>query len=493
MRRFGTVTLMLFAFVVGFASTYSCGSGGGGGDDNGGGFTPATGILDDSFGGYAGSGSTRDGFVLFDGGNNNDYGLGVTTDLDGRVYVSGSYDNSGGNNDMAIWRFTSSGVLDSTFGGDAFTVDGIPDGFSVYDRGSYDTGYAVALDQAGHVYVAGHTHGGSSDYDMTIWRFNSDGVLDTAFGSNGIVMHNSAAGGGGPDSSVAMTLDQSGRAYVTGYSRDGSSVDHMTIWRYSSAGVLDTTFGGDTNPPDGIPDGFAIYNGGGGNYYGQAIAYDSAAGRVYAAGYRNASTQDLVLLCYDSAGVLDTAFSDDGIFIHDGATTGDDAAGLAVTLDPAGRIYVAGANQADSIVWRFNGDGVLDTTFGGDISPADGTPDGFVTHDDAAGGNGTDEARAITLDQSGLVYVTGNSYGTNEDAVLWRYTSSGFLDTIFGGDVNPADGNPDGFIVLSGTAGGDGNDRGTSVSVGGIDGNKVYVAGYSHSGSNNDMVLWRFR
>jgi len=27
MRRFGTVTLILFAFVVGFASTYSCGGG----------------------------------------------------------------------------------------------------------------------------------------------------------------------------------------------------------------------------------------------------------------------------------------------------------------------------------------------------------------------------------------------------------------------------------------------------------------------------------
>ena len=32
MRRFGTVTLMLFAFVVGFASTYSCGGGGSGND-----------------------------------------------------------------------------------------------------------------------------------------------------------------------------------------------------------------------------------------------------------------------------------------------------------------------------------------------------------------------------------------------------------------------------------------------------------------------------
>jgi hypothetical protein len=77
--------------------------------------------------------------------------------------------------------------------------------------------------------------------------------------------------------------------------------------------------------------------------------------------------------------------------------------------------------------------------------------------------------------------------------VLWRYTSSGVLDTTFGGDVNPSDGTPDGFVVQSDTAGGSGVDRGTSVAVGTIDIEKVYVTGYSHNGANYDMVLWRFK
>jgi uncharacterized delta-60 repeat protein len=446
-------------------------------------FCPASGILDDSFGGDVNpSDGTPDGFVIFTV-SNNDYGFGVLPGTDGTIYVAGSYD--GNENDMALWRYTSSGVLDTTFSSDGLTV---------YDRGSYDTGWAAALDVSDRIYLAGHTHGGSSNYDMTLLRYNDAGVLDTSFGSNGVVVHNGAAGGvNGNDHGVAVTLDQDGRVFVAGYSQDGSSVDHMTIWRYTSSGVLDSTFGADVNPADGTTDGFVAYNGGGGNHYGQAVASDPVTGRVYVAGYRNATSQDLVLLCFDSAGVLDTTFDGDGILIHEGATTGDDAAGLGITLDSAGRVYVAGENQSDSVIWRFNTDGVLDTTFGGDTSPADGTPDGFVLHDNAAGGSGIDAARAIALDALGLIYVAGNSQGVNEDMVLWRYTSSGVLDTTFGGDVNPADGTPDGFIVQAGTAGGSGADRGTSVAVGTIDIEKVHVTGYSHNGANFDMVLWRFK
>jgi len=466
-------------------------------------FCPASGVLDDTFGDDVNpADGTPDGFAVFDGADygggslHNDYGMGVVSGMSGEVYGAGSYDL--GENDMALWRYTSSGYLDSTFGPDAHPADGVADGFVIYDKGSYDTGYAAAQDLSGRVYLAGHTHGGSSNYDMTILRYNDAGVLDTSFGTNGVVIHDGAAGGL-EDHGVAMTLDQAGRIYVAGYSLDGSSVSDMIIWRYTSSGVLDSTFGGDVNPADGTPDGFVAYNGSGENYYGQGVASDPATGRVYVAGYRNSISKDMVLLCFNGAGVLDTTFDGDGILIVDGASAGDNAVGLAVTLDPSGRIYVAGSdeslvNHTDSIIWRFTMAGALDTTFGGDTSPADGTPDGFVLHGNAAGGNGIDEARGIALDLSGRIYVTGNSQGANEDMVLWRYTENGVLDTTFGGDVNPADGTPDGFVVQSGTAGGNGVDRGTSVAVGIVDSEKVYVIGSSqNSSANYDMVLWRFK
>ena len=66
---------------------------------------------------------------------------------------------------------------------------------------------------------------------MTIWRYNSEGTLNTGFNSTGYVVHDSAAGGSGDDSGYGIAVDSSGRILVAGYSYNGSS-DDMAIWRY---------------------------------------------------------------------------------------------------------------------------------------------------------------------------------------------------------------------------------------------------------------------
>jgi hypothetical protein len=56
--------------------------------------------------------------------------------------------------------------------------------------------------------------------------------------------------------------------------------------------------------------------------------------------------------------------------------------------------------------------GVLDTTF---------DSDGIVVHDNAAGGNSHDLGNSIYVDNTGKIYVTGTSYGSNADMVIWKY------------------------------------------------------------------------
>ncbi len=191
-----------------------------------------------------------------------------------------------------------------------------------------------------------------------IWRYKSDGTLDTSFGNGtGYVVHSNAAGGGGNDAGYAITLDSSGRIIVVGMSdRDPSaSANHdMVIWRYNPDGTLDTSFNGV------------------------------------------------------------------GYVVHNGAAGGNGIdAGGGVVLDSAGRILVAGSStnsggNRDMAIWRYNPDGTLDTSFNNV---------GYVVHDNAAGGNGHDSGNDILLDSLGRIVVVGSSTGsgTGDDMAIWRY------------------------------------------------------------------------
>lgn len=142
----------------------------------------------------------------------------------------------------------------------------------------------------GTIYLAGYTSNPSTGFDMALWRFTPAGVLDTTFGGGlGYATHNNAAGGIGNDMGKSLALDASGNIYVTGNSDSVSSGANMALWRYTPEGSLDTTFGSDA--------GFVTYD---------IDAYD---------------------------------------------------AGMAVTLDADGNVFVgefAGNNGAKAVLWRFS-------------------------------------------------------------------------------------------------------------------------------------------
>jgi hypothetical protein len=66
------------------------------------------------------------------------------------------------------------------------------------------------------------------------------------------------------------------------------------------------------------------------------------------------------------------------------------------------------------IIWRYDGDGTLDETFGNG---------GIVVHNGAAGGNDADCGNSIYVDSNGKIYVTGYSKNRNDnyDMVIWKY------------------------------------------------------------------------
>lgn len=302
------------------------------------------------------------------------------------------------------------------------------------------------------------------------------GAPDPTFGGSGWVTHDDAGGGKGTDYGNDITVDGSGRILVTGSSVTPSNATEMAIWRYNDDGTLDATFDGR---------GWVVHGGAAGGIgfdEGRAISLDSS-GRILVAGHGASISgdTDIVVWRYDAGGSLDATFGSGGVGIYADVAggTGNDL-GWDMTLDPSGRIHVAGSSRAISgslvmVILRIAPGGGLEATFGAG---------GAAIHDGGTGGGGDAEARAITLDPSGRIFAAGyrSTLATGADMALWCYDLSGNLDGTFGAG---------GFVTHDGAAGGSNDDYGEGVAVGGA--GRVLVAGRSEDFLQiTDMVTWAY-
>ena len=128
----------------------------------------------------------------------------------------------------------------------------------------------------------------------------------------------------------------------------------------------------------------------------------------------------MVIWRYNTDGSPDTAFDTDGIVVNvnPAGGNGDDGARFLVE-DPDEKILVAGysinsSGDYDMIICRYNNNGSLDDVF---------NYDGMDQYNNAAGGDGTDVARAVTLDSDNKILIVGFSTNAsaNSDLAIWRY------------------------------------------------------------------------
>ena len=361
----------------------------------------------------------------------------------------------------------NSGELDITFDGNGYyTLNGSAGG------GGNDQINDLVIDSQDRVIAVGSSVNASGNLDMTVWRLNSDGVLDSTFSGDGIFSHHSAAGGAGNDIAYSVATNSSNEIFVTGTSLNGSGDFDMVVWKIKANGTLDTSFSGTGVFTDDSAAGGSLHD------QGTGIHVDSS-GNVFVTGYsdQTVTNRDMALWKLSASGVLDPTFSGDGVFTHDSAAGGEDDNGNAILTDSSGNVYVVGrsdsvGNLGDMAVWKLTPTGILDVSFNGS---------GIFTHNGAAGFSGFDSATDFVLDSSGKLVITGysrNSAGDN-DTVIWRLLSSGSLDTTF---------DADGFlnVDVSAFVGGVRNDSGEAIM---IDSNDRYVVVGS---GNDDMYIWRF-
>ena len=380
----------------------------------------APGDLDRSFGSA--------GYVFTDFGGRGPQAKRVVVQADGKIVAAGDIENS-----FVLARFGPDGSLDPTFAGDGTQISA-PAG----RLGS------IVLQPDGKVVAVGSVQG-----SFTAARYMPDGSFDPTFSGDGI---QSTKVGGSPGAAEDGALQADGKIVLAG-GADG----RFALVRYNPDGSLDPTFSGDgiqttefsghgagatsvTVQPDGkivaagrgstndievaryMPDGsldmaFSEDGTQSNDFSANDIAFDVAVqgdGKIVVAGYTRA--QELTLVRYNVNGSLDTSFSGDG---RADAGSRYPVFAVGLVIQPDGKIAVAGNDNRDTVLARFNPDGTLDTSFSGGGKQ-------MITGELGSAG-------AIALQADGKLVVSGTSGIPGQFGVA-RYDTTGSRDPSFSGD-----------------------------------------------------------
>jgi uncharacterized delta-60 repeat protein len=370
----------------------------------------APGDLDTTFGG--------DGRVFNAFGNATETMADFAMQPDGKMVA---VTNGLNQRDILLVRYNANGTLDSSFGVGIFGSYFGEAGKVIVDFGGSERATALAIQADGKIVVVGSSTGpiNSSQNFTAIFRFNSNGSVDTSFGINGLLLADLEPG---IESAKDVEIHAEGEIVVT---------TGFHVVRYTVDGVLDTSF-----DSDGIVSSTATK---------LEIQHNVSPERIWAIG-------PSIAYRYNISGGLDTTFDGDGI---KPLQAGID---LALKLQPDGKILIGGfitdGLDEDFALTRFLNNGGVDLTFGSD---------GLVTIDISLFQRST-RISDISLQSDGKIIAVGTPDitrlpdGTDLAVPGYRFNPNGSLDaaiTYLNSMVrvssNFVESQPDGKIIVAGS------------------------------------------
>lgn len=333
---------------------------------------------------------------------------GAAIQADDKVVMVGSNPN-----DVMV-RLNTNGSLDSSFG---------TNGVVSQDFGVLGPLMTVIVQPNQQILALASGFGGTA-----IGRFNTDGSLDTTFGTAGFASIRLISNGVG--AMIPMALQPDGSIVIAGNS---------LMARFTSSGQLDTTFGinGIAALTNSIATGITVQSDGSilvstgiapqPELFGAPLLPSPFAGGISR---------------YTGTGSLNTTYGIAG-------SSSCVASGAATALQSNGKLVVVGTatsgvavtqngaeNQMGFAAVRYNSNGAIDTTFnpGGGIGGGGGVVTGFGSSFRFGSPFG------VAIQSNGEVVLggaagngsEGGSQFTSASFGLTRYTSTGQLDTSFG-------------------------------------------------------------
>ncbi len=287
----------------------------------------------------------------------------------------------------------------------SFGTDGV---VTTAVHSNYNMAETTVVQADGKILVAGSA-GTPSTYQMAVARYNEDGSLDISFGNGGTLRFPV-----GPSKSFVMDMAQQpdGKILLGGRTWDNVSGDFALI-RLNEDGSFDDTFG--TNGISRLETT-------------ETEASESIAllddGTVLMVGYKD---DNFTVAKFNTDGSLDTTFGVNGWVV----LTYDNASSFAddVNIQDDGKIVIAGFalngdNRFQIAAARLNADGSVDNSFG---------TNGKVIFNV---GEWNDFGEGVAIQSDGKILIGGHKWISNvqqkHDLFVARLNTDGSLDTSYG-------------------------------------------------------------
>jgi uncharacterized delta-60 repeat protein len=346
----------------------------------------------------------------------------VAFDSQGNFYATGSVADSTestADSKMLVAKFKADGELDTSFG-----TNGYASHNATLGTGG-EVARSILVQSSGKIVIAGTMeHSGAQDArdrDIAVMRLNTDGSLDSSFGTNGLVTLDLSEGEVSGTSFVAdsfggMIADSSGRLLIHAAKKRTDATDSdFVLLRLSADGVPDTTFGTagqfslDIRNLSATPKPALIL----------------PNGQILGTGYmRDGNVVVPVIYRTDANGQLDTSYAVNGIYSEAVLSAVTEVYSAALVDDALVTVGYGRNNEQENLDFlslRIKADGTRDTSFGGA---------GYVRVD-AAGFN--DNGRNMTALPDGRVLLVGGGRTAEQavDGMVAVLGTDGAADTAF--------------------------------------------------------------
>lgn len=319
----------------------------------------------------------------------------------GKILITGSKLGST-NFDFHTYRFNSNGTLDSTFGNNGEVVTDI--------NNSLDESTTLIELPDGKIVVLG-TYTEINNRYLCAVRYNSNGILDTTFGSNGKAIFGSLATNYS-NQLMDVVLETNGKIVLGAQHNIVGEDCNFVMAKLNANGTIDTGFG--TN-------GARITNFGADD---KLMSIQKIDGKYYAFGFSTfeENQSKIAIARYSTSGSLDFSFGTNGkVLLNRNSNASLDL--IANAKQVGDKILCVGYGESenqstpfniDALMIRLNFDGTIDTTFNNT---------GYILADFSV--SNSDVFMTLEIQTDGKILAFGSSTVSNEDSfVLSRYQVS---------------------------------------------------------------------